>query len=57
MKCPVCGGRTTGKVGVEHYYCWNCFLEYQYKDHGSLIKVYRVSEDGCLVDYDFAGIG
>lgn len=56
MKCPVCGGKTTGKVGVEHYYCWDCFLEYQYMDHGSKVKVYKVSEDGCLVDYNIAEI-
>lgn len=48
MKCPICGGRAVGKVGIEQYYCWNCFMEYQYQ--GSILKVYKVSEDGCLVE-------
>lgn len=49
MKCPVCGGRAVGRVGMEQYYCWTCFMEYHY---GNEVKVYTVSEDGSLVEYE-----
>ena len=50
MNCPVCNGRSVGRVGMDQYYCWDCFLEYQMR--GNHTKVYLVSEDGCLVDYE-----
>lgn len=50
MICPVCGGKHVGKVGVEQFYCWNCFLEYQVQ--GKEYKVYTVAEDGSLIAYE-----
>jgi hypothetical protein len=55
MKCPICGGRAVGKVGFAQYYCWSCYLEYQYQD--DVIKIFKVSEDGSLVEYDDTEIG
>jgi len=54
MNCPVCGGKAVGRVGMDRYYCWDCFLEYQL--YGGEVKVYAVSEDGSLVDYERAGM-
>lgn len=54
VECPVCGGKSVGKVGVGQYYCWNCYLEYQI--HGDSTKVYTVEEDGSLVAYAVAEI-
>ncbi|MCR4442040.1 MAG: hypothetical protein QHH10_07500 [Peptococcaceae bacterium] len=54
MNCPVCSGKAVGRVGIDRYYCWNCFLEYQL--YGSEVRIYSVSEDGSLVDYEQAGI-
>lgn len=53
MNCPVCGGKSVGKVGHEQYYCWDCFVEYQYMSNGT--KVFSVQEDGSLIDYEPAG--
>lgn len=50
MNCPVCGSRAVGKVGLEQYYCWECFVEYQCQ--GSDIKIFSVTEDGSLVDFE-----
>ena len=49
MKCPICAGKSVGRVGVEQFYCWNCYLEYQIQ--GENIRVFSVAEDGSLVDY------
>lgn len=49
MKCPVCNGVQTGKVGVDQYYCWNCFVEFAVQKDG--VEVYEVAEDGSLLAY------
>lgn len=47
MKCPVCQGNSVGKIGVEQYYCWNCFVEFNtMKDE---VQIFQVAEDGSLV--------
>ncbi len=48
MGCPVCGGSSTGKVGVDQYYCWNCFIEFSMKNDE--IHVFQVAEDGSLLE-------
>ncbi|NPV27746.1 MAG: hypothetical protein HPY81_09995 [Firmicutes bacterium] len=49
MKCPVCNGVQTGKIGLDQYYCWNCFVEFSIqKDR---VEVYEVGEDGSLLAY------
>lgn len=52
MNCPVCHGRAVGKVGLEQYYCWTCFHEFQY--HENVLRVFTVAEDGSLVEFDQA---
>lgn len=44
VNCPVCGGREVGKINIDQYYCWNCFVEYD--GHN---RIYQVEEDGSLV--------
>ncbi|MDN5348154.1 MAG: hypothetical protein PWP65_1718 [Clostridia bacterium] len=44
--CPLCGGRSVGRVGVAQYYCWDCFVEFDSQN-----RVYEVSEDGSLIAY------
>lgn len=53
MNCPVCGGNSVGKVGLEQFYCWECLLEYQ--RHGDIVKIFSVAEDGSLVDFQPVG--
>lgn len=50
LHCPVCGGKATGKVGVEQYYCWDCCVEYRLNKEG--ISIFELSEDGSLVSFD-----
>lgn len=50
MRCPVCDGNAVGKVGVEQYYCWNCFIEFNTtKDN---VEIFEVAEDGSLLAYN-----
>ncbi|MDD2234771.1 MAG: hypothetical protein PHZ11_02920 [Desulfitobacteriaceae bacterium] len=54
MKCPVCGGRSTGKVGgkvgVEQFFCWDCCVEFT--NQSDKVVVYDLSEDGSLVAWE-----
>jgi hypothetical protein len=50
MKCPVCGGRSTGKVGVEQFFCWDCCVEFN--NQSEKVVVYDLGEDGSLVAWE-----
>ena len=50
FKCPVCGGLQVGKVGSDQFYCWNCFLEFNF-DKGR-VNLFEVAEDGSLLAMD-----
>jgi len=50
LNCPSCGGKATGKVGVDQYYCWDCCVEYRINKEG--VQIYEVAEDGNLVAFD-----
>jgi hypothetical protein len=50
IKCPVCRGLQVGKVGTDQFYCWNCFLEFNFsKGHA---HIFEVGEDGTLVSVE-----
>jgi hypothetical protein len=50
VNCPICGGKATGKVGVNHFYCWDCCVEYRLEKEG--IQIFEIDEDGSLVNFD-----
>jgi len=50
VRCPVCNGLQVGKVGSDQYYCWNCFLEFNFSENR--INLYEVAEDGTLIAMD-----
>ncbi|MEW6725404.1 hypothetical protein ACP3TJ_12030 [Desulforudis sp. 1088] len=50
MQCPICGGRATGRVGADQYFCWDCCLEYRINKEG--VQVFEMTEDGTLVPFD-----
>jgi hypothetical protein len=50
VNCPVCGGKATGKVGADQFYCWDCCVEYRINKEG--VQVFEVDEDGSLVAFD-----
>lgn len=50
FRCPVCGGLQVGKVGSDQYYCWNCFMEFNYSR--GQVNLYEVAEDGSLISME-----
>ena len=50
LRCPVCRGLQVGKVGSDQFYCWNCYLEFNYA-RGRL-NLFEVGEDGSLIAMD-----
>ncbi|HEY8394001.1 MAG TPA: hypothetical protein VIK92_04290 [Thermaerobacter sp.] len=34
MRCPVCDGNATGRIGPGEYYCWDCCIEFQDRGAG-----------------------
>ncbi len=50
LKCPNCKSKDIGKIGINQYYCWNCFIELTLVE--GLIKTHQVEEDGSLSSLD-----
>lgn len=50
MKCPNCQSKDLGKIGIDQYYCWNCFIELSIGE--GTIHTHQVEEDGTLSSLD-----
>ncbi|MBM7645860.1 hypothetical protein JOD45_002079 [Scopulibacillus daqui] len=50
MKCPNCHNKNLGKIGVNLYYCWDCFIELALID--GRLSLSQVEEDGSLTTLD-----
>ncbi|GAY78586.1 hypothetical protein [Sporolactobacillus inulinus] len=50
MKCPNCASTDIGKIGVNQFYCWNCFIELSLQE--GKLSLSQVEEDGSLTDLD-----
>jgi len=50
LKCPNCKSKDVGKIGINQYYCWECFIELTLVE--GLIKTHQVEEDGSLSSLD-----
>ncbi|MFZ0444463.1 MAG: hypothetical protein WAM95_07475 [Bacillus sp. (in: firmicutes)] len=50
FSCPNCQSKDIGKIGINQYYCWNCFIELSVAD--GLIYTHQVEEDGTLSSLD-----
>lgn len=50
LKCPNCQSKDIGKIGINQYYCWNCFIELTISNN--LILTHQVEEDGSLSSLD-----
>ncbi len=50
FKCPNCQSKDIGKIGINQYYCWNCFIELSVNQ--GLISTHQVEEDGSLSSLD-----
>lgn len=53
--CPYCHSTMVGRVGVNQYYCRNCYYEFKESKHG--IKAYQLNEDGALEEIGLIGVG
>lgn len=52
-KCPRCGGRTVGRVGVNQFFCGDCCIEYSVSTRGT--HIYEIADDGSLLPEGKAG--
>jgi len=43
--CPLCGGKETGRVGNDQFYCSSCCIEYDSRN-----KIFAINEDGTLTE-------
>jgi hypothetical protein len=50
LRCPNCSSKNLGKIGVNHYYCWNCYIELALSD--GVYSLNQVEEDGSLTTLD-----
>lgn len=50
FNCPNCQSKDIGKIGINQYYCWNCFIELSLS-YG-MINTHQVEEDGSLSSLD-----
>ena len=50
FKCPNCKSIDVDKIGVNQYYCWNCFIEMTISK--GQINTHQVEEDGTLSSLD-----
>lgn len=50
MHCPNCKSRNLGKIGVNQYYCWECFIELTLTK--GQLSLNQVEEDGSLTNLD-----
>lgn len=46
MHCPNCRGKNLGKIGVQLYYCWTCYIELSI-EKGKL-NMNQIEPDGSL---------
>lgn len=50
MYCPNCKGKEIGKIGVNQFYCWDCFIELSIVNE--ILHMHQVEEDGSLSSLD-----
>jgi hypothetical protein len=50
MNCPNCQSKDIGKIGINQYYCWGCYIELSLSK--GVIHTHQVEEDGSLSSLD-----
>ena len=48
MRCPVCLGNSTGRIGQNEWYCWDCCIEFQDLGAGQ-VDCYVLDSEGNRV--------
>ncbi|CAM3888249.1 hypothetical protein ALPO108162_11190 [Alicyclobacillus pomorum] len=49
MRCPTCNGYNIGKIGRNHFFCRECYVEFVIK--AGYIEIYEINDDGSAVIY------
>lgn len=44
LRCPKCGSRSTGRIGQDQYYCWDCNVEFHMQ--GKSVRIYSIDPEG-----------
>jgi len=47
--CPVCSGRRLGRVGLDQYFCWDCYAQFTAATNRQ--RVWEIADDGSLVPH------
>lgn len=47
LRCPKCGSRSTGRIGQDQFYCWDCNVEFHVQ--GSFVRIYSIDPEGAAV--------
>ncbi|SMB95620.1 hypothetical protein SAMN00017405_0448 [Desulfonispora thiosulfatigenes DSM 11270] len=47
VNCPICTGKSIGKLANNQYFCWECYIEFN--NTGNQTQVFDIAEDGSLV--------
>ena len=55
MRCPNCGGRGTGKIGNQHYFCRDCYVEFFLDEEQFLI--FGLDDQGELIPAQYQSGG
>ena len=50
MKCPNCHGSNLGKIGIQVYYCWTCYIEVLIEKNK--LFLHQIEADGSLSSLD-----
>lgn len=46
MQCPNCHGKHLGKIGIQVYYCWTCYIELVIEKNK--LSLHQIEADGSL---------
>ena len=46
MHCLNCGGKHLGKIGIQVYYCWTCYIELAVEK--DKLSLHQIEADGSL---------
>jgi len=53
VTCPHCLGRDVGRIAPDHYFCWDCCVEFARDGEGW--QVFALDDEGQLLPLPVAG--
>lgn len=55
MRCPNCDSRSTGKIGNQHFFCSDCYVEFVL--HDDFYEIFNVDDQGELIPLNLEAEG